>query len=227
MLVNQILDIIKYDVYRNSNVGVYINANDDFVFVPNGFAKTKAKKLSAYMKNKYIFASIANTRLVGILMVVNNYGMLLPKTCLEDEINYFKKNTSLNVQVLDSKYTALGNIISANDNGGVVSPLIPKQEVKYIQDAMGVEMVQMKIADYHQVGAIIATNSYGGVIHPDASEKDIETVSEILKVNIEHATINNGVKFISSGMLINNKSIIVGQLTNGAEIITLNRSFVR
>ena len=39
------LDIIKYDVYRGPNIGIYSKVNDDFVFIPNGFAKTKAKIL--------------------------------------------------------------------------------------------------------------------------------------------------------------------------------------
>lgn len=227
MLTNQTLDIIRYDVYRNSNVGIYINTNDEFVFVPNGFAKTKAKKLSAYLKNNFIFTSIANTRLIGILMVVNNYGMLLPKTCLEEEIEYFKKNTDLNIYVLDSKYTALGNIIAVNDNGGIISPRISKQQIRCIQDSMGVEMIQIEIAGYHQVGAMISANAHGGIINPDANETDIQTISDILKVNIEQTTVNGGVKFVSSGMLINNKSVIVGQLTNGSEMITINRSFIR
>jgi len=40
------LDIIKYDVYSGPNIGVFTSVNDKFVFVPNGFAKTKAENLA-------------------------------------------------------------------------------------------------------------------------------------------------------------------------------------
>ena len=38
------MDIIKYDVYRGPNIGVYISVNDTIGLVPMGFAETKAKK---------------------------------------------------------------------------------------------------------------------------------------------------------------------------------------
>ena len=41
------MDIIKFDVYRGPNIGIYTKVNDEFVFVPNGFASTKSKKLSS------------------------------------------------------------------------------------------------------------------------------------------------------------------------------------
>jgi len=49
--------------------------------------------------------------------------------------------------------------------------------------------------------------------------------SGILGVNIEHSTINGGTPFVSSGMLVNNNAIVVGNLTNGPEIMMLTRAF--
>ena len=66
-----LLDIIKFDVYRGPNIGIYTKVNDEFVFVPNGFAATKSKKLAEYLQTDYLITSVANTRLLGILMVVN------------------------------------------------------------------------------------------------------------------------------------------------------------
>ena len=41
----QQMDVIKFDVYRGPNIGIYINVNDDFVLLPMGFAQNKAEKL--------------------------------------------------------------------------------------------------------------------------------------------------------------------------------------
>ena len=46
------VDIIKYDVYRGPNLGVYLSVNDTIGLVPMGFAKSKADKLAEYLDVK-------------------------------------------------------------------------------------------------------------------------------------------------------------------------------
>ncbi len=219
------LGIFKYDVYRNPNVGIYAKCNDKYVFIPNGFAVTKAKNLSEYLKTEYVFTSIANTRLLGPLMVVNNKGLLLPRNCHEEELAHLKKSTGLNVDILDTKHTALGNLICTNDKGAVMSPLIPTEYVKQVEDILGVSVIRKRVAGYHQAGAMMVANSQGGIIHPATEEEDIKTFSQVLGVELEPATINGGSPFLSSGILVNNNSIVVGRLTNGPELVMLTRAF--
>ena len=219
------LDIIKYDVYRGPNIGIFTTVNDKFVFVPNGFAKTKATNLARYLQTEYLVTPVANTRLLGILMVLNNHGMLLPRTSSPEEITNLRKCTDLNIKILDTKYNALGNLICANDKGGIVSPIIEKEYIKEIEDVLDIEVMQKKVAGYYQVGAVMEANNIGGVIHPETEEEDIRKFSNILGVNIEPATINGGTPFVSSGMLANNNTIVVGNLTNGPEIMMLTRAF--
>jgi translation initiation factor 6 len=219
------LDIYKYDVYRGPNIGVYTKVNDSFVFVPNGFAQTKSETLAKYLKVEYLFASIAGTRLIGPLMVVNNHGMLLPSTCSAWEVEYLKKATGLNVAILDLKHNALGNLMCVNDKGGVISPKVPAEALKQIKDTLGIEVIQKKVAGYHQAGVMICANSVGGIIHPETDDDDIKSISDVLKVKIEPATINGGIPYISSGILANNKAVVVGNLTNGPEIMMLTRAF--
>ena len=45
-------------------------------------------------------------------------------------LKILKKKTDLNVEVLDVKYNALGNMMSVNDTGGIVSPSFPKEITK-------------------------------------------------------------------------------------------------
>jgi len=219
------LDIIKYGIYRGPNIGIFINVNDKFVFIPNGFAKTKAENLAHYLQTEYLITPVANTRLLGILMVLNNHGILLPRTSSPEEITNLRKCTDLNVKILDTKYNALGNLISVNDKGGIVSPIIEKECVKEIEDVLDIEVIQKKVARYHQVGAVMEANNLGGIIHPEADEEDIKNFSNVLGVNIEPATINGGIPFVSSGMLANSNAVVVGNLTNGPEIMMLTRAF--
>ena len=219
------MDIIKYDVYSGPNIGIFTSVNDKFVFLPNGFAQTKAENLAKYLQTEYIMTPVANTRLLGVLMVLNNHGILLPRTSSTEEIAYLQKSTGLNVKILDTKHNALGNLICVNDKGGIVSPLIEKEFIKEIEDILDIEVIQKRIAGFDQVGAVMEANNFGAVIHPETDEEDIKNFSNILGVNIEPATINGGIPFVSSGILANNNAIVVGNLTNGPEIMMLTRAF--
>lgn len=219
------MGIFKYDVYRSPNVGIYAKCNDSFVFVPNGFAATKVKNLCEFLKTKHVFTSVANTRLLGALMVVNNNGLLLPRNSLEEEVVHLKKSTGLNVDILDTKHTALGNLICVNDKGGIMSPLIPTEYVKKVEDVLGIEVIRRRIAGYHQTGAMAVATSHGGIIHPATEEEDIKAASQVLGVELEPATINGGTPYVSSGILANNSSLVVGTLTNGPELVMLTKAF--
>lgn len=220
------MDIIKYDVYRGPNIGVYINVNDDFLLLPMGFAQTKAEKLGDYLKAEIIYSSVANTRLLGALMVMNNNGILLPKTAYTDEYEFLKKETKMEIGVLDSKYSALGNVICANDKGAIVSPWLSKEDCKTIEQVLGVEVLQKRIAGFNQTGAVMVANNSGAAIHPEADEEDMKTFANVMGVKIEQTTINSGIPYVTSGIVVNNHAVVVGSMTSGPEIMMLTRAFL-
>jgi translation initiation factor 6 len=220
------MDIIKNDVYRGPNIGVYINVNDDFLLLPMGFAQTKAEKRAKYLKTEIIYSSIANTRLLGALMVMNNNGILIPKTAYMDEYDFLKKETKMEIGVLDSKYSALGNVICANDKGAIVSPWLSKEDCKTIEQVLGVEVLQKRIAGFNQTGAVMVANNSGAAIHPEADEEDMKTFANVMGVKIEQTTINNGIPYVMSGIVVNNHTVVVGSMTSGPEIMMLTRAFL-
>jgi len=220
------MDVIKFDVYRGPNIGIYINTNDSFVFVPMGFAQSKAEKLGDYLKAQVVFSAVANTRLLGALMVMNNNGILLPKTAYMDEYEFLKKETKMEIGVLDSKYTALGNVICANDKGAIVSPWLSKEDCQTIEEVLGVEVLQKRIAGFNQTGAVMIANNSGAAIHPEADDEDMKIFANVMGVKIEQTTINNGIPYVKSGMLVNNHSVVVGSMTSGPEIMMLTRAFL-
>ncbi|MDE1728965.1 MAG: translation initiation factor 6, partial [Thaumarchaeota archaeon] len=122
-------------------------------------------------------------------------------------------------------HTAIGNLICVNDKGGIMSPLIPSEYVKQVEDVLGIEVIRKKVAGYQQTGAMAKANSHGGIIHPATEEEDVKIMSQVLGVDLEPATINGGSPFVSSGILANNKSMVVGSLTNGPELMMLTKAF--
>jgi translation initiation factor 6 len=216
--------IHKYDVYRSPNVGLFLRTNNDTLLLPFGFAETKAKKLKEYLDvEKIIHVSIAGTRLIGPMTVMNNNGILLPSTVSDDEIRILKQ-TGLNVDRLKSKFTAIGNLISANDKGAVVSNLFRGEAEQNIKDILGVPLQTFSIGGYVQVGSMIVATNAGAIVHPIANDWEISTISEILQVEAEPATVNGGSPFLSSGIIANFSSVIVGNLTTGPELIMISRA---
>jgi translation initiation factor 6 len=47
----------------------------------------------------------------------------------------------------------------------------------------------------------------------------------VFGVELEPATINGGIPYVSSAILVNNHAIVVGSLTSGPEIMMLTRAF--
>ncbi len=219
------LGIFRYDLYKSPNVGIFAKSNDSVVLLPYGYAETKSKKLIDYLEVDPIFVSIAGNRIIGPMVVLNNKGMILPSLASDDEIEYLKQMTGLNVARLESKLTAVGNLISANDYGAIVSPLFKGEFDNQIGDILGTNVHTMSVADFNQAGSMIVSNNHGAAIHPNASEKEIETISSILKVDVEPLTINGGIPYLSSGIICNSKSLVVGNLTTGPELIMLSRGF--
>lgn len=205
-------------------MGLFLRTNNDTLLLPFGFAETKAKKLKEYLDvEKIIHVSIAGTRLIGPMTVMNNNGILLPSTVSDDEIRILKQ-TGLNVDRLKSKFTAIGNLISANDKGAIVSNLFRGEAEQNIKDILGVPLQTFSIGGYVQVGSMIVATNAGAIVHPIANDSEISRISEILQVEAEPATVNGGSPFLSSGILANFSSVIVGNLTTGPELIMISRA---
>ena len=97
------MDIIKYDIYSGPNIGIYSTVNDEFVFLPRGFSDGKSEKLSEYLEVKSLEISVANARVLGILMVVG--GKLKVKTGISLAIFYvliFPGNINQYVNEIDA-----------------------------------------------------------------------------------------------------------------------------
>lgn len=216
--------IHKYDVYRSPNVGLFTRTNDKTLLLPFGFADTKTKKLKEYLDvEEIVRVSIAGTRLIGPMTVMNNNGILLPSTASDEEIQILKQ-TGLNVERLKSKFTAIGNLISANDKGAVVSKLFSEEVDLDIENTLGVPIQRMSIGGFVQVGSMVVATNAGAIVHPKANDAEINRISEILQIDAEPATVNGGSPFLSSGIIANFSSAIVGSLTTGPELIMISRA---
>lgn len=212
------------EIYRSPNIGIFLRANDKFLLAPKGIAATKSQMIAEDLKVTPCFVSIEGTRLLGPLIAMNNKGILASRMIEDYEIKEIEAKTQLPVARFDSKFTAVGNLVAANDRGAVVSPILDPKSVSQVRDVLDVEVHKLTISEYVQVGALtVATNS-GAAVYPKLGEKEVREVGEVFGVEAYPASINGGIPFLASGIVANSENAVVGNLTTGPELIFLTRA---
>ncbi len=212
------------DIYRSSNIGIFLKCNEKFLLVPRGLAPTKIAKLAEFLDVEPVEASIGGSRLLGPLIAMNDNGILVSRMAEESEIRHLKESTKLPVERVPARVTSIGNLLSANDNGAVASRLL--EVVKdQIVDVLGVPVEFLTIASYYQVGSLVVSSNVGAAVHPQVSDEESSKAAAVLKVDVEPATVNGGVPYVASGVIVARKKAVVGSLTSGPELIMLSRVF--
>ncbi|MEM1787032.1 MAG: translation initiation factor IF-6 [Pyrobaculum sp.] len=215
-------DISPLRLYGSSSIGVFIAANNLLTFLPNDVPEKVEDVVRNTLKTTIVRFSIAKSPLLGIFLVVNDNGVLLPSLTLEEEIKIIKA-MGLNVEVLNTKYTAISNLILASNRVALVSPLLEPQLRKKVGDVLGVEVVVDSIANNPLVGALAVVNSRGVLVAPEATDADLKKISEYFKTRVDVGTINKGKSFLRGGIVVNDKGALVGDETAGPELMRISQ----
>jgi len=215
--------IERLSVYGNNNIGVFFSPTDKYVLAPSNIPYKIVRILEDVLKVKVLQINLCDSVLLGVLTVGNSNGLIVPYYTSIEEINYLKNELEVNVEIMPSKITALGNVILANDNAAIVSPELGGKDVKVIKDVLNVEVVKQSIAGYKVVGSVAVANNKGCVVHPMATEEELKNISEILKVKVDVGTVNAGFPIVGVGIVANSNGILIGSASTGPEIAHIER----
>ena len=215
--------IARTNFEGDSNVGAYGIATDRFVFVSPNMSEKSLGDLERVFNLPLIQSTVATLDAVGLLSVATSNGILVPYTTTDEELKRLKQYSEVNVDWIDDKMTALGNIIAVNDHGAVCHPDFSTKSIQKISDVLGVEVVPGTIAKLPIVGANSVITNQGAVVHPLATDEEIDHLSELLKVHIEVGTVNRGSPYTSLGVLANVDGMIAGSDTTGVELAHISQ----
>lgn len=219
------ISINLFDIYRSANIGIFLRSNDKLCLAPIGASVSKLEKVESLLGVKTLQVSIGGSRLLGPLLAMNDKGIVLSRLAEEEEAEMLRKATGLNVEKLNSRFTSVGNLISANNHGAVVSDVFGEESSKTIERVLEVPVCRMRISSFIQVGAMVAATDSGAIIHPGATEEEVSKVRVVLGFEPEPATVNGGIPFVSSGFVGNSKSILLGARTRGSELVIVSKAF--
>jgi translation initiation factor 6 len=218
------MTIIQADVFGSPNIGVYCFTSEAVVIVPPGLTTRKMNQLAQTLDARVCSTTIGGSTLVGALVTGNSNGILVPHTIRDYERERIQALAE--VTVVRSRWTALGNVILANDYGAIVHPDASREILNAATEQLKVKLVPTKIGGLPLVGALgIATNK-GAVLSPNALSEEQSVVGSALHVESLLGTTNGGVPFVRSGILANSKGAVVGPLTRGAELMQISSALM-
>ena len=201
-----------------------MRANDRFLMVPKGLAPTKTAKLCEALEVTAVETSVAESRLLGPLMVFNGKGMLLSRLAEEREMAEISQATGLRVERLKSKFTAVGNLVAANDRFALVSPILDQAAVSQVREVLGTEVEQAAFNEYYQVGSLMVATNAGAAVYPELGESEVGRLGQLFGVEAYPTSINGGVPYVASGIVANSKNAVVGNQTTGPELVFITRA---
>ena len=216
------MPIILADVFGSPNIGVYCFANEKIAIVPPGLTKRKIAQFAETLGVEVCNTTIAGSTLVGALVTGNSNAILVPHTIQDYELARIQELAK--VVVVDSRWTALGNVILTNDNGAVIHPEASSNVVRAVNDELKVKSALGKLGTLPFVGALGVATNKGAMLSPNTSQEELSVVKTALRVETDLSSTNGGVPFVKSGILANSKGAVVGPLTRGAELMQISRT---
>ncbi len=217
--------LLRADFNSNSSIGTLAAVNDSVAVVPSQAPEEFVSTLREALEVEVVRTSICGTSLVGVFLAMNNHGALVCSQVEERELRALRE-AGVEAEVVEERHNALGNLILASDRGAVVSSELGEETREAVERVMGcrVEAVT-SLGGYRTVGSIGAANAKGVLLHPALGEGELKLVERVLGVRAEVGTVNMGVGFVRTGILVNSRGAVVGNETTGVEMMRIQDVF--
>jgi translation initiation factor 6 len=215
------LAVYLTSVIGSASIGVYTLATENFVIVPKMVPEDKAQQTAEWLNVKLIHTSIGGSLLAGALACANSNGIILSPFARQEELEAVFKG---NITIMESRKTAFGNLVLANDKGALVDPRMKEPIMKQVSDALGVETVPGTIAGLTYVGSLAVVTNKGVLAHPLLKEDEKKVLESVFKVPVDVGTINCGIPYVGTGLIANSKAAVAGSMTTGPEMFIIGNA---
>jgi translation initiation factor 6 len=216
--------ILRANVMGNYNIGLFAFVNDNFCLVGNEVPKKLIKEMEKVLKVPVYRTSIAGTSLIGVFVSGNNNKLLVPDIIFHDELHRLREISD--VDVIKTKYTALGNNILCNDSGCLVNPEYENSTINNIKKSLSIPVKRARINEEIEViGSCLAITNKYGYGHPEMKDFEKEFFEETLKIRITKGTVAMGNPFVRSSLVVNKYGFVAGSQSTGIELSQIDEAF--
>ena len=207
----------RIDIVGNPNVGVFILATDDIAIAPYNLPDEKIKIIKETLEVDVIKSSISGSSLIGSLAVANSNGIVVSPHVLDDEVKQFE-DFGLNVATIPGKFTAVGNIVAANDKGAIASPFLSQEAINVIENTLKVDVKTSHIVGSDIIGSLIKVTNKGFLMSKNALNSEVNFAGEVFGVEGDIGTVGHGIPLVGACILGNSNGAIVANNSTGPEM---------
>jgi translation initiation factor 6 len=211
-------------IIGSASIGVYTLATEEFVIIPKMVPQDKAQKTAEWLQVKLAHTTIGGSLLAGALACANSNGIILSPFVRQEELDTLKASFNGNICIMESKKTAFGNLILANDKGALADPRIKDTLKKQISDILGVEVTTGTIAGLTYVGSLAVATNKGVLAHPLVKEDEKKVLESVFKVPVDVGTVNCGIPYVGTGLIANSRAAVAGSMTTGPEMFIIGNA---
>ena len=211
-------------IVGSASIGVYTLATEDFVIIPKMVPEDKAAKTAEWLKVKLIHTTIGGSLLVGALACANSNGIILSPFVRQEELDTIKASLEDKITVMESRKTAFGNLVLANDKGALVDPRMKEPIMKQVSEEIGVEVVPGTIAGLTYVGSLAVATNKGVLAHPQLKADEKKVLESVFKVPVDVGSINCGIPYVGTGLIANSHAAVAGSMTTGPEMFIIGNA---
>lgn len=210
----------KLDFEGKPEIGAFIRMTSKYILV----GRSRNQRVVNFLREKFtvpvVETTINSISTIGALCVGNSNGLVLPDTCTDQELQHIRNSLpeSIRVERIYERLNALGNIVVCNDYGCLVHPEIEDENIKKLEEILGVPVVKHTLGAEPLVGTFSVLTNQGMLIHPDVTELEMKELSELLRVQVIAGTVNSGTPAIGSGLVANDHVCITGTRCTNVEI---------
>ncbi len=219
------INIKKASFDGDSNLGLHTEATDKFCLMDPTLSGKCREAVEDVLDVEVIGTTVAGSRMSGIFCAANSNGVVLPRNAETEEIETIRE-TGIRCETVDTKQTALGNLILVNDSACVVSERLvgAKEDLERIFD---VPVRSASIAGRDLLGSSSVVTNKGLLSHRDITDEEIDVLEEIFGLECGRGTVNFGVPFVGACIVANKKGVLVSEKTTGPELGRIEEALVR
>jgi translation initiation factor 6 len=218
------LAVYLTSIIGSPSIGVYSLATENFVIIPKMVPEDKAAKTAEWLKVKLIHTTIGGSLLVGALACANSNGIILSPFVRQEELDTIKASLEGKITIMESRKTAFGNLVLANDKGALVDPRMKEPIMKQVSEALGVEVVPGTIAGLTYVGSLAVATNKGVLAHPQLKADEKKVLESVFKVPVDVGSINCGIPYVGTGLIANSHAAVAGSMTTGPEMFIIGNA---
>ena len=143
--------------------------------------------------------------------------MVVSPHVLDREIKQFE-DLGINVATVPGQYTALGNIVAANDKGAIVSPFLSEEAINVIEETLDVNVEATSMVGSDIIGSMIQVTNKGFLISSKAIQSEISFAQEVFGVEGDIGTVGRGISLVGACSIANSNGAIVAKDSTGPEM---------